>query len=251
MSWLGLELSTILAVGLVFFLGGVVKGGIGFGLPLLTMSILPILIPLELAVVINGVMLPIANTGQFLRERLIGLTTRTVWPIVAGLVVGIPIGTALVTQINETQFNIGLGVFVIAFVVLTVAAPRYQLEQRWQLPVGLLTGVVAGVVGAMTSANGLFFVMFLVAIGAGRGLFLSSLGLLFVTTGVMIALSYAVAGILTLERLALALLFAIPAFGGMVLGNYLASRLSVERFRQIVLGALLLLGLNLIRRGLI
>jgi len=249
LTWLGLDIATLLSVAAVFLLGGVVKGAIGFGLPLVTISILPLLVPLDLALAINGVMLPIANMRQFLRERIIGLTIRTVWPIMVGLVIGVPIGTQLLTRVSESQFDLGLGLFIIAFVGVTMVAPRFRLQASWSRPVALLVGWLAGTVGALTSANGPFFVMYLVAIGASRALFFSALGLLFVTTGLLIALSYAVAGLLTPQRLALALLFAIPAFGGMLVGNRLGNRLSVERFRLLVLGGLLLLGLNLIRRG--
>ena len=93
----------------IFFAGGMVKGGTGFGLPLVTISLLPLVIPIDLALVLNGVMLPLVNISQFVQQRLYRITLRRMQPIVMGLVVGTPLGALLVSHIDKAMLGLFVG----------------------------------------------------------------------------------------------------------------------------------------------
>ncbi|TVP94020.1 MAG: hypothetical protein EA338_13225, partial [Roseinatronobacter sp.] len=54
-------------VAAVFVLGGMVKGALGFGLPLTTMAILPFFVPVDAALAVNVVVLFLTNIAQFLQ----------------------------------------------------------------------------------------------------------------------------------------------------------------------------------------
>ena len=243
--------STTLALVLaVFLVGGLFKGALGFGLPLLTMSVLPLVIPVQLALAINAVVLPCANVSQFVGARMAGPTLARFWPVIIGVVAGVPLGALFLKAMDEHAVLLLLGSLVIAFSALTLAAPRFRLPSRLERRAGLAVGVAAGVVGALTTANGPVFVMYLVGLGIERRLFVSALGLLFVISGVLIAASFATIGVLDQDRLLLALVCLAPALVGMWGGNRFGRRMSSERFRTVILGALVLLGANLVWRAL-
>lgn len=242
--------STIGLVLAVFFGGGMIKGALGFGLPLLTMSVLPLLIPVQMALAINAIVLPCANVSQFVAARLARPTLARFWPMIGGVVLGVPLGAAFLNAIDEHTVQLLLGGLVIGFSALTVWAPRLQIPPRLERRTGIGVGVAAGVVGALTTANGPVLVMYLVGLGIERRLFVSALGLLFVISGVLIAGSFAAIGILDQERLVLALLCLAPAMLGMWAGNRFGRQMSTERFRTVILGALSVLGANLVWRGL-
>jgi uncharacterized membrane protein YfcA len=244
-SWLTLAL--VLAI---FFVGGVVKGALGFGLPLLTMSVLPLLVPVQLALAINAVVLPCANFSQFVGARLAGPTFARFWPVIVGVVTGVPLGVLFLKAMDERAVLLLLGSLVVGVSAMTFAAPRLRIPARLERRAGIGVGVAAGVVGALTTANGPVFVMYLVGLGIERRLFVSALGLLFVISGVLIAGSFATIGVLDLDRLLLALVCLAPALVGMWGGNRFGRRMSSERFRTVILGALVLLGANLVWRAL-
>ncbi|HAN80893.1 MAG TPA: hypothetical protein DCQ47_05515, partial [Gammaproteobacteria bacterium] len=68
---LGLTWLQLLLIPCVFVIGGICKGALGFGLPFVTVSIVPLFAPLEVVLALNAVVLPISNFVQFTRGGLI------------------------------------------------------------------------------------------------------------------------------------------------------------------------------------
>ena len=251
MTMLGaLDPAQLLAVLTIFVAGGVVKGAIGFGLPLVTMSVLPLVVPVEAALAINAIILPLTNIKQFLQERRISETLRRFSPVIIGVVIGVPIGAAFVTFVNDAVLLISLGVFVIAFTGVSLVTPRLVVPQRRERSLGGVIGILAGVLGALTTANGPLFVMYLVGLKVERAVFLSAISLFFIVSGVIISASFFVAGLFDMPRFLTALAAFPAALAGMYLGNALAQRIPAERFRLAVLVVLCLLGANLVLRGI-
>lgn len=233
-----------------FLLGGLVKGGLGFGLPLATISILPLLIPIEAALALNAVILPISNVGQFVGERAMRETFGRFWPMVLGLFIGIPAGAAFVKYVDDAVLMTALGVFVVLFSLFAVFTPSYRIPETVQRRIAAWVGMLIGVIGSLTTASGPVCVMYLIGLNLERGMFRSVLGLMFITSGVLTVVSFWALDILNLPRLLLGLLCAVPAMAGMWAGNRLAGRMSTAGFRRLVLFGLVVLGANLVYRGL-
>lgn len=233
----------------IFLLGGMVKGALGFGLPLATMAVLPLVVPVELALAINAVMLPFTNVTQFVQARRMRETLIRFRYLIGGVVLGVPLGAGFVTAVDEDVLMVGLGLFVILFSTITAFKPRVMVPAAGGRAVGAGVGVIAGIVGALTAANGPIFVMYLVGLRVDRGLFLSALGLFFVVSGILITSSFWFVGMMDIQRLLLAVLCAPAAVAGMQLGGAVARRVSAERFQLLVLGVLCVLGVNLVLQG--
>ena len=248
---LGLGPGPAVATLLVFFGAGVVKGGLGFGLPLVSVSVLPLFTPIEVALGINAVVLPLTNVWQYGRSGLAWTTLHRFWPVLLGLAVGVPVGGALIASIKPSTLTLSLGILIAGFAVMTGLNPRLAIPWHLERAIGVAIGVVAGVIGVLTTVNGPVFVSYLVGLGTERRLMVAALGLFFLFSGILIAGSFWLVGLLDGGRLALAALCLVPVFAGMRLGNLLADRLSVERFRRLVLCVLFLLGMNLFVRGLL
>ncbi|PQO23268.1 hypothetical protein C2I36_08895 [Rhodobacteraceae bacterium WD3A24] len=246
----GLDPSELLAVLAIFVAGGMIKGAMGFGLPLATMSVLPLVIPVEAALAINAIVLPLTNVTQFLHERRMSETLRRFNPVVIGVVIGVPIGAVFVAFVNDSVLLIALGVFVVAFTGVSLVTPRLAVPEGRERGIGGVIGVLAGVVGALTTANGPLFVMYLVGLKVEREMFLSAISLFFIVSGVMISASFLAAGLFDMPRFLTALAAFPAALVGMYLGNALARRIPAERFRLAVLMVLCLLGANLVLRGI-
>jgi uncharacterized membrane protein YfcA len=216
----------------VYFVGGFVKGVLGFGLPLVTISVLPLIIPIDLALVTNALILPVLNAWQVRAAGRFRESVTRFWPLILALCLTMPMGAALVSIVEPQSLMAALGVAIMAFSVLNAVNPRLRIPARFERPAAIAAGTGAGIVGGITTINGPFFLIFLLGVGADRQLMLSALGLV------------------DWARLVAALLCLVPASLGMVLGLRLARRLPVELFRRIVLGVLFLLGANIILRAL-
>lgn len=242
-----LDVATIAAI---FLLGGLVKGALGFGLPLVTMSILPLVVSVDFALAINALVLPFTNFKQFFGAACM---RETIWRfryVLGGIVVGVPIGAVLVSIITDQVLMLSLGISIICFVVLTVASPELKIPKRHDSEVAGAVGLLGGIVGALTTANGPIFLMHLVAMKVERTMFISALGLLFIVSGVLISGAFWLAGLMDAARVAVAAISLPAALAGMSAGDTVGQHIPAEIFRRIVIGVLCLLALNLIVRGL-
>jgi len=244
-----MDAATVAGVIAVFVLGGAVKGALGFGLPLTTMAILPFLVPVEAALAINVLMLFFTNIAQLIQIGRIRETTAAFGPVLWGIVLGVPAGAALVSVFSENALLGSLGVMVLLFSLMSLVAPNLAIPAAQARPLGWTTGIAGGVVSALTTVGGPLFVMYLVGLRTERDMFLSALSMFFMLSAALVSGAFILLGIFDLERLGLFALAFPAALAGMSLGNWLARRLSAERFRGLVLAALAILGANLVWRA--
>jgi uncharacterized membrane protein YfcA len=78
---------------------------------------------------------------------------------------------------------------------------------------------------------------------------MGTIGLLMGSVGLFLAASFAVAGVLTAERLVAGAAFTLPALAGFAIGDRLGRRFSVDGFRKAVLVLLVVLGGAMIHRA--
>ncbi|MEO1459913.1 MAG: sulfite exporter TauE/SafE family protein [Pseudomonadota bacterium] len=234
-----------------FFVGGITKGGFGFGLPLVTISLLPLFLPLDLALVLNALVLPPLNVWQVAAAGRVGETLSRFWPLGLTLALTLPLGVALGAQVSPDALTVALGIAIVLFSAFNLANPRLVIPDRWEQRAGALTGIGAGIVGGLTTINGPFFILFLVGRGADRRMLLSGLGVFFLLTGVLLTGSFWAVGLLDWARLLAALACIVPSVLGMVVGNRIGRRIPQDAFRRAVLILLILLGANIALRGLL
>ena len=245
LTWLQL-----LLIPCAFIVGGLCKGALGFGLPFITISIIPLFAPLEVALAVNAVVLPVANFLQFTRGGLIRSTLDRHKTVVIGILIGAPIGAYLLDAMAIQIIELILGAFVMCFVVLTLYNPSIKVPQRKERRLGLGVGLFAGVIGTMTTVNGPFFIMYLLGLKIDRSEILAALGLLFVVSGACFLLFFGLFGILTVERFQLGIVCSIFAIIGMWVGDRIVRYVDRDFFRRLVLSGLFILGLNIFLRGL-
>ncbi|MEM7498249.1 MAG: sulfite exporter TauE/SafE family protein [Pseudomonadota bacterium] len=249
-----LDAALLALVALIFLGGGVVKGALGFGLPLVTIAVLPFFLPVEAALAVNAIVLVAVNALQFWQAGQWGPAARLAGPMLIGVAVATPLGTAFATQMPRSLLVGLLGAFIIGFALLQLLGlPRTAVGEPPRRPTpgrGLGAGLAGGLVGALTSSPGPIFVMHFAASRLERPLFMATLGLLMAAVGSMLALSLAVAGAFEAPHAWLAATALPASFAGFWLGDRLGRRLSVAIFRKGVLILLCLLGAAMIQRAL-
>ena len=241
----------LLGVLAIFLAAGTVKGGLGFGAPLASMSVLPLLIPIDLALAINAVLLLTTNAVQFAGAGDMLPTLRRFSPVIAGMMLGVPLASLFVARVDADILALVMGVGVCGFSVLTASGASMSVPPEREARVGVLTGIGSGLAGGLTAVPGPVLVAYLVGIGVERRLMLSALGFLLLASGLLVSSAFMAVGMLNVPRITLALLCLAPTLAGMWLGNAVFERMKASAFRRVVLLALFLLGLNLIVRSLL
>ncbi|MEM9146845.1 MAG: sulfite exporter TauE/SafE family protein [Pseudomonadota bacterium] len=251
MTALGLgPAETVAGVLAVFVLAGVVKGAMGFGLPIVSISLLPFLVPVDRALTLNALVLLATNITQVVRagDRRGGLAAA--WPLMLGMALTVPPAAWMASTIPRDALMMVLGIFVLGFVTWSLASPRIPVGEGWRRPVGIGTGMLAGLVGAVTSAPATIFVAYTVALGLSRPTHMAALGYVMGAFGLVLTVAYAAVGLLRWADVPMGFLAVPAAVLGMALGDGWAARLGDRRFRALVLGLLAALGVLLIRRAL-
>ncbi|SDH29438.1 sulfite exporter TauE/SafE family protein [Roseospirillum parvum] len=247
---LPLDPAALAGLGLVFLLAGTVKGVFGFGLPLVGVGLSALFLPADLVIALNAVPPLISNLWQARSGGHLGANLRRLWPALVVLPPATWLGAGWAADLDPDLLYGVLGVIVLAVLGLGGLAPGRTLPPRLATPGGVLAGLAGGLLGGLSTINGPPIILYLLALGLERALFVSALGLFFLVSSASIIVAYGGVGLLDLETGLLSLALTGPVLVGMVLGQRLGRRLEPRRFQGGVKLLLGLLALNMIRKAL-
>ena len=225
--------------------GGFVNGLTGFGTGLTALPLwLQALEPVLAAQLVSAASI----VGHI--TAIPGIWARVDWrrlaPLLAGGLLGVPIGSWLLPHIPLTAFKIAVGTVLIGYsVFMLIAAGRIQLRAGGRAAEAVV-GLAAGVLGGMASLSGALPTVWATLKGwpkEERRIVFQA----FNTTVLSAMLVATIAQGLVGTRLLLALALSLPAtlIGGR-LGAWLYHRLDDRRFDRVVLALLLASGLVLV-----
>lgn len=235
----------------VLFVAGLIKGMVGFAMPMISIAGLSMVLPPDWA--LAGLIMPTLVTngmqalGQGTRAAVNSVRQFRVFLIV-GLVF-LMISSQLVTRVDPDTFLLMIAVPVALFAVMqlfglrfTLAAPSARIEA--------VTGAVAGFVGGMAGVWGPPTVAYLTALNTPKADQMRVQGVIYGLGAVALVGAHLTSGILRSETLVFSLALVLPGVAGMWIGGQLQDRIDQATFRRITLVVLLVAALNLLRRAL-
>lgn len=238
----------------VFLLAGFVKGVVGMGLPTVAMGLLAIVMAPAQGAAILIIPSFVTNVWQLLAGPSVKALFKRLWTMMVGVMVGTIAGSGWLTGGHAGMALSGLGVALTVYAVLGLLQVRFHVSARneiWLSPlIGLITGLVTGATGVFVIPA----VPYLQALKLEKEELIQALGLSFTVSTVALAAGLLLrAGDLAAPAslLGISLLALVPALLGMVLGQMLRVRMSVETFRRVFFAGLLLLGVYLAAEAII
>lgn len=252
-SILDLMSPTLLIAALVIaFAGGVVKGVVGFAMPMVVISGLSGFLPPDVA--LAGLILPtlVSNGAQALRQGW-----RAAWAsmrvfrvfLTCGLVM-LLISAQLVAILPANILFLMMGVPVVLFALFQLAGWRLTIhartKRRWEVGIGAFAGFIGGISGVWGPPT----VAYLTAINTPKADQMRVMGVIYGLGAVALALAHLQSGVLNARTAPFSAVMILPAFAGMWLGWLVHDKIDQRVFRKATLAVLLIAGLNLIRRGL-
>lgn len=238
-------------IALIYLLAGLVKGVIGFALPLVSVSLLSMLVPVERALALNTIPLLLTNVWLALQGGHALHLLRRYWLLILLLGAGIFAGANTVVAIDERSLLLVLGIIVILLSVLERFRPPVKLPDRYATPAGAVAGFIGGFVGGLSSAMAAPVAIYLAARKTPKDEFVASVGVIYTCGALFLVLAFGSVKILTPENAPLSAAAAVPAVAGLLLGARLRGSINQHIFQQLVLLGLILVGLSLVRRGLL
>ena len=247
----GLEPAAFAVALVVAGVAGFVKGAVGFAMPMIMISALSSFMPPELA--LAGLVLPtlVTNFSQAFRQGLGAAweSTRDYWRFLTAMVVGIAVSAQVMGGVPVAWLFVALGVPITGYALTQLAGLplALRLEHRRGAEWGL--GAVGGLYGGMSGVWGPPMLVYLTSIGAGKVETVRALGVAFLIGAVVLMLSHLETGLLDARTLAFSAALTVPAQLGMMAGYRAQDRLDQARFRRWTMVVLVVMGANLVRRG--
>lgn len=244
-----LPVSYYLVVGLAFFVMGLGKGALGGMLGAFSTVLLAFVMPVDQVL---GLMLPLLLLADVFaisfhwrrwNWRLVGL-------LLPGAIVGITIGTWVITAAPTDTLKLIVGSIVLVFALYRLIEDRltFSFNYKPRYWHGLFAGSAAGFGSALATSGGPFVSMYLLLQDVPPRMFAASSALFFAVVNLIKVPYYVYAQLIDLGRLAqVAWVIPLPPLGVWV-GRWGAERIDKATFQKIVLWLLVVTATLLILR---
>jgi uncharacterized membrane protein YfcA len=156
---------------------------------------------------------------------------RRVLPIVIGLLPGVAIGTAIVSQVNPAWLKFITFVVLLPLILLQAAGFRRPIKS--ERSVGLVFGGGVGILYSVTTISGPPLAVMLSNQGLTKKDFRAGLGLVRLAESSLTAVAYYFAGLYTVESIGLIPWIVPSILIGVPIGAYVIQRVQAETFRRI------------------
>ncbi len=221
--------------------GGIVKGAIGAGVPIIAIPVLTMTHDVQFAVAVLLAPNLVANLWQVWAYRFDLLPHRFLIPFSMGGAAGVALGTYGLTRVPHDALSLIVASAVLSYVAIRLLKPTLTLPYKIARTVALPVGMVAGVLQGSTGMSAPISVTFLNALRLERRVFIGTIAVFFTALTIMQIPALAVTGILTPERALVSLVALVTVLGFMPVGALLAKHLSRRFFDLVTLGLLVVL----------
>lgn len=236
----------------IFFAAGVVKGAIGFAMPLIIISTVSLFI--DPLLVVAALIFPIlvSNLSQMLRQgggaAVAALRDHWLFAVVLCITIFVTAQVILAVPTDMIFLVLGCAISLISLIQLSGWHPRVPNTMRNFAAV--LAGAFAGVMGGFSGTWGPPTVLYLLALDTPKAKQVTVQGVLFALGGWPLFVGHLKSGVLNAQTAPISALMVIPVFAGMWVGFRIQDRIAQSTFRRATLVVLTLAGANLIREGL-
>lgn len=221
-----------IALVLITLGAAIVNGALGYGFSSITVPIAllfltnrvlnPALVLIE--VVLNAYVL-------WVNRESLPRVYRRVLPIVIGIVPGVLLGTAIVSQVNPGWLR--FATFIVLLPLILFQAAGYRRPIKSERAVGLVFGGGVGVLYSVTTISGPPLAVMLSNQGLTQRDFRGALGFIRLAESSLTAVAYAYVGLYSVESASLIPLVLPSIVIGVPIGAWLIKRIRPETFRRV------------------
>jgi uncharacterized membrane protein YfcA len=230
------------------FLASVLRGFTGFGFGLAAVPMLSLALP-PAQVVPLVVTLQVIIGGVGLRAAWGECDWRSVGQLSPGLVLGVPVGLLILTEVPANLVRLTIG-GVIAFSVWLIHR-GLRLPPNPSRLVSFGVGLASGVISGLASMGGPPVVVYLMAVGHSAARMRATAIVYFMLAGCVSFVPMAIRGLITRDVLVWSVASLPVLFGGSRVGTWAFFRAKPRHHRMVALITLSVLAVLLIGRALL
>lgn len=229
------------------FCGGLIKGSLGAGTPLLTVPLMALVLPAQAAISLMAIPVVAANLWQASNAPdLRGIIGRF-WPVALAMLAGTYVGLVILSKINEQTLLMIVGSFVIALTFLQISAWKLSISKNHTGIAGPGFGFISGPIGGISSMFGPLLILYPVSLRAlSKDDFISAISLLYLCALLPWTAGLIATGLLTKQLLLASALATIPLLIGLAIGQQIRKRVSDKHFQHLITAVLLTSGVSML-----
>lgn len=226
--------------------GGLVKGALGVGLPLVAVPLLSLGMPPHVAIALLVVPVLASNLWQALEGGRLLPSLQRFGGLIAAQFLATVLTVRMTLALSASQLNALLAGAVLLAVALMAWKPTLQISAQRERVVGVGVGLLSGLLGGVSSLTGPIIITYLMALQLRRDAFVGSISIIYLSGALPLYGAMLLFGRLGVGELTGSLLALLPMAAGLLAGKALRQRLDDNRFRRVLLVFLVVLALLLL-----
>jgi len=234
-----------------FFVAGLVKGVVGFGLPLVVLSILATTLGMKEAIALTVVPAIVVNIYQGLVGGKLKAILRRIWTLLVIACAFTWVGVSILAVADPVLVAGLLGLLLVTYAAYSLIGSQPSPPRAWQPWLSPVVGALSGIAYGLTGSFMVPGVVYLQALGFDRNMLVQTLGLTFFVISSALGLSLSGHSLLPVELGLLSTLALLPTWLGMIIGQRVRHIISEEAFRKVFFWALLCMGVYMVARAVI
>ena len=241
--------SIVLVIILAVLAGGLVKGTLGFGMPMVALPIIAFIIPPTTAMILLCAPIFLTNFLQIKFKE--GVSSYRFLPMFLSLVVGLIIGARLILEIDINTITQIIAVSIIfAALVNCFGFKINNIKQNYEKIITTIIGFGSGILGGLSTFYGPPMLAYLVAVDLPKEKFVRTVSTMYFIGSFPLYGSLIYYGFATKEDLIFSLILIIPAFISQQIGTKIRDKINHKQFRNLVLFTLIILGISLFLKSI-
>ena len=234
----------LLAIFFAMFLGGILKGATGAGLPIIAVPVIAAFYDVRLAVIILVIPNFLTNIWQMYKFRAHNLEPEFTRNFAISGLLGATIGTMILNWVPIDQLNILMALIVFAYIALKLAKPAFHIPFEHAKKIVWFAGLGGGSLQGALGISAPISLTFANAVKLERPVFIFTMSVFFTAMCVaQIPLQIAY-GMMSWNTVIVGLIALIPLFAGMPIGEIIGKRMNAIVFDRVILIMLTVLALK-------
>lgn len=229
--------------------GGVVKGVVSIGVPLVAVPLLTGILSVKQTVLLLSLPIIIGNIPQAFEGGQTWKTLQHIGFLIVGTVIGIALGVKILLSIPGHLATGLAGLILITACVVLLITPKFKLPKRTAAPVGLLLGFICGLMEGISAIPGPLLATYLLATGATGKQFTKQIALVLIISIAALILTFGQSRHADEADLLFSALASIPVVIGILVGRPLRDALPPKIFRAVVLIFILAAAVQMVLRA--
>ena len=239
--FIDLDINTISVMLLAISVGGLLKGVISFGFPLIALPILSLVLPPKSAIFLLFFSLIFLNIREIKFNNL--KNYKRIIPLGSGIFIGIIVGSIIFHKVENEFISKMIGLTIILSAITNFYGLKINqglLINKW---FSLSYGLFAGLIGGMTTIVGPLIVIYLVSLNLKKQLFSEMVSLsVFSCLAPLYGIFFIYQNV-TFNDFFISGLISIPAVLMQIIGFKIRDIIPQKTFKNITLSILVIIGI--------